>query len=157
MNIMNTKSLFTFTLVLPLAAAASQTALAQTGWVPPRQLAGPHPVRTIDALSLPAADDAPAMPLRVYRLGPQSPAPEELIGVIRELVAPGSWDDEGVYLRSFQMRLIIRHRADVHRRIQRLLVELRAIVMPIGGSSYRGHPFSPIPVVGQSAPGDVRR
>jgi hypothetical protein len=48
----------------------------------------------------------------------------ELLELIQELVAPESWDQEGVFARATAGRLIIRQTDDVHRQIRKMLTRL---------------------------------
>lgn len=54
------------------------------------------------------------------------PIPEqELLQVVKELIAPESWaNGEGIYARALPGRLIIRHTEEIHQRICNLLRRL---------------------------------
>lgn len=81
-----------------------------------------------------AAGAAPAEKLHlvVYQLkaddeGKPLVSPEDLVEVVRDLIEPKSWHDRDVYLRGVGQTLVVRQKADVHRRIVKLLEALQAI------------------------------
>ncbi len=104
------------------------------------------------------ADDAPqdGMVLRVYFVAPHAQglvvATDEnakLVDIIRALVAPQSWQEkDGPFINKFQTSLVVRHRVEVHREIEKLLAKLNVAwqtrpyhvphVIPFGGGSMPG-------------------
>jgi hypothetical protein len=88
--------------------------------------------------TLPAGDGANRGPTRVYdvrdllsafrKARPQSVPEDDLVLLITDHIAPDSWRDAGgsdglVHLAAG--RLIVRHRDDAHRQVERFLAELR--------------------------------
>jgi hypothetical protein len=68
--------------------------------------------------------------LKVYKLtsgnfGTQPTIPEEdVVRLIRKLVEPESWEQEGVVLEKTTRRIVVRHTQRVHEQIRRLLARL---------------------------------
>lgn len=77
-----------------------------------------------------------------------SPVPgEDLVEVIVTLVDPASWSREGVYIKAIPGRLLVRHTAAAHRKIQSLLTRLGISPTPLsGGAGVNGS--MAVPVVG---------
>ena len=66
----------------------------------------------------------------------------DVMEVVVVLVDPESWNGEGVYIKAVPGRLIVRHTAATHRKIERLLMQLRLIHPYTGG--YWGGPGYPV-------------
>ena len=101
-----------------------------------------RPYITLPELSLPANDDQPALPLRVYHI---SSGEDGLEPTIRELIDPNGWQSEGQYLRMVAGKLIARTDVQAQRKIYQLLVELGMIVHERPAPGFSGG----VPVVGK--------
>lgn len=80
-----------------------------------------------------SADDDP-VELRVYATASAQnkdgesggPTAKEIADLVRDLVEPTSWSEDGVYLRPVGDRLVVRHRRSVQRKVRRLIAVLQA-------------------------------
>ena len=94
---------------------------------------------------------------RVYRLVqnppgiplPEGPSASELADLVRRIVAPESWKEGAGEIHSAKGVLVVRQRAIVHSKVERLLGELGAIAPNFEG----GLGGSPVPVVGSNGSG----
>lgn len=51
--------------------------------------------------------------------------PDEITNLIRDTIAPGTWDTPGVHIDQFQNQLIIAHSPEVQRQVAKFLADLR--------------------------------
>lgn len=96
---------------------------------------------------------------RVYRLVqapptaglPEIPSAEELANLVRKVVAPDAWGEKLGEIHPAKNVLVIRQKALLHPKIERLLGELGAIALSFGGEGGGGL-GGVVPVVGQAQP-----
>jgi hypothetical protein len=75
--------------------------------------------------------DKPArrfLSMRIYKLNPDLPA-DDFVAVVRDLIEPKSWTGE-TYLHGVPGAIVVKQTPAVHKRIERLLIELGAIPDP---------------------------
>ena len=66
--------------------------------------------------------------MRIYKLNPDLPA-EDFVAVVRDLIEPKSWSGDA-YLHGVPGAIVVRQTPAIHKRIERLLIELGAIPDP---------------------------
>lgn len=94
------------------------------------------------------ADDDP-VELRVYATASAQnkdgeaggPTAKEIADLVRDLVEPKSWSEDGVYLRAVGDRLVVRHRRSVQRDVRSLLAVLQQPEPLFGGQPYLMNQF----------------
>lgn len=82
-----------------------------------------------DGAAKPATDDKAAV--AADKPAEDLPSAEEVAKLIRELLPDDSWQEEGVLLRPFHDRLIIRQRAAMHSKVEKLLEKIGARPDPL--------------------------
>jgi len=80
---------------------------------------------------------------------PEIPTAEALAQLVQRVVAADSWKETGPSIHAAKGVLVVRQRAAVHAKIERLLGDLGAIAPHFGGGGMGG----PVPVVGGIQPG----
>ena len=66
--------------------------------------------------------------MRIYKLNPDLPA-EDFVAVVHDLIEPKSWTGEA-YLHGVPGAIVVKQTPAIHKRIERLLIELGAIPDP---------------------------
>jgi hypothetical protein len=66
--------------------------------------------------------------MRIYKLNPDLPA-EDFVAVVRDLIEPKSWSGDA-YLHGVPGAIVVKQTPAIHKRIERLLIELGAIPDP---------------------------
>lgn len=70
----------------------------------------------------------PYLSMRIYKLNPDLPA-EDFVAVVHDLIEPKSWTGEA-YLHGVPGAIVVKQTPAVHKRVERLLIELGAIPDP---------------------------
>jgi len=70
----------------------------------------------------------PFLSMRIYKLNPDLPA-EDFVAVVHDLIEPKSWTGDA-YLHGVPGAIVVKQTPAIHKRIERLLIELGAIPDP---------------------------
>lgn len=72
--------------------------------------------------------DPTALIVRAYQVRPSFSGPDEIVKLVMRAFKPGTWDDEeGTFIQGLGTSIVVKHDANVHREVQKLLTQLHLL------------------------------